>query len=33
VAEIPARDIAYDERMFGPFSLESLGLALFRQGR
>lgn len=33
VADLPARDIAYDERMFGTFSLESLGLALFRQGR
>ncbi len=33
VAELPVRGVAYDERMFGTFSLESLGLALFRQGR
>jgi tetratricopeptide (TPR) repeat protein len=25
--------VAYDERIFGPFSFESLGLALFRQKR
>jgi tetratricopeptide (TPR) repeat protein len=33
VAELPARGVAYDERIFGAFSLESLGLTLFRQGR
>jgi tetratricopeptide (TPR) repeat protein len=33
VNELPVLGVAYDERMFGPFSLESLGLALFRQER
>jgi tetratricopeptide (TPR) repeat protein len=33
VEELPVRGVAYDERIFGAFSLESLGLTLFRQGR
>ena len=33
VEELPVRGVAYDERIFGAFSLECLGLTLFRQGR
>jgi tetratricopeptide (TPR) repeat protein len=33
VEELPARGVAYDERIFGEFSLESLGLSLFRHAR
>ena len=32
-AGLPASGVAYDERIFSVFSLESLGLVLFRQGR
>ena len=32
-AELAATGLAYDERIFSVFSLESLGLVLFRQGR
>ncbi len=31
--ELPARGIAYDERIFGAYAAASLGLALFRLGR
>lgn len=32
-SSLPVRGLAYDERIFGVFSLESLGLTLFRAGR